>query len=985
MPAAISHSFIDLGEYIALCTEERPYCAGLGVAYAMTAVAAGVRAACLRSSRNFAVRPRRRLLAFQLAACVLAAGRAATYVTDVFADCVQGGTNAPGLAPAFAPWVDVCLLLDIAIHAWWASVIFEHASDPPWFGYLPGSGTEPAGAHAPPPWSKPARIVAQIPRGAFLATLIGGAAALIVLSLLSVDARTAVDAPYFQRALEGVFAIAMMIVAAAHAGSAGALASDALRDRDVTVQAEDVARSLRGDFDALESSRAGGSDDRGSRSAIAPRSAASVGSEQSRLLSPTLAASLLPLRARTGALERVLSSTAALPKRMLLTRATVVGGSVVAAATLLARAALLLVATGYYGVSLSAFMETHRAYDVPVAFYVLFVHCALELACVNALSALLFRTHEPNSHAFQRMLAKPGGAAEAGLGLAFGAPGRRGSLDAATSMSMMTAASGGDGGDGGGGLRGILPRGGVGIPFERQVAILTSALESSAEDCVIDAREIEVDLVTKISAGGEGQIFMGWFQGAAVALKELYINAFNISDEETHLASLGKFSHEAAILRTLSHPNVVTFYGITARFDQRATAGDLCMPRLFLVEELCACALKDVIEAEAPPLSLLALLDLALQICGGMCYLHSKQIVHRDLNPSNVVLSASGAKLCDFGLARTVVTRQRDAGAIARHREAKSDLGELASAGYGDAHVPFFSPQRISSALGFGRRLGRGGAAEAAAKAQSEAELAHEGGTPGYTAPEVVEAQLAARTLLRQRRGIVRSPRAVRSPAAGGAEDVAELEVDPTTPVMGSCSRRVSRLQTLGRRSVSSTAARSRSLLVTSTTRSAKVLRAALSDVERLEMLYQADVFSFGSVVWQMITRRRPFEELTKRKFGETFSLEDFNGTVLDAARPRIPYSSKLCPDALGDLIAACWSRRAMDRPSFREMRSELERIRDEARAQQREDGGGEGGGGGGGDAMPISDFADNFAVIQRTEWWRKRKTAVERSVREAR
>ena len=157
------------------------------------------------------------------------------------------------------------------------------------------------------------------------------------------------------------------------------------------------------------------------------------------------------------------------------------------------------------------------------------------------------------------------------------------------------------------------------------------------------------------------------------------------------------------------------------------------------------------------------------------------------------------------------------------------------------------------------------------------------------------------------------------------------------------------------------------------------MLRAALTNVERLEMLYQADVFSFGSVVWQMVTRERPFEALAQQKFGEAYSLEDFNGTVLDAARPAIPYGTALCPDAIGDMIRECWSREARDRPSFAEMRVRLERVRNEAREQQQAGGGGAGDVGGS-EQLPIADFADNFAVIQRTAWWRERKAAAERA-----
>ena len=49
--------------------------------------------------------------------------------------------------------------------------------------------------------------------------------------------------------------------------------------------------------------------------------------------------------------------------------------------------------------------------------------------------------------------------------------------------------------------------------------------------------------------------------------------------------------------------------------------------------------------------------DIALGICHGMGYLHSKPVVHRDLKPENVLLDASNTvKLCDFGVSRIVGT-----------------------------------------------------------------------------------------------------------------------------------------------------------------------------------------------------------------------------------------------------------------------------------------------------------------------------------------
>ena len=48
-----------------------------------------------------------------------------------------------------------------------------------------------------------------------------------------------------------------------------------------------------------------------------------------------------------------------------------------------------------------------------------------------------------------------------------------------------------------------------------------------------------------------------------------------------------------------------------------------------------------------------------LQVCRGVAFLHSKNVVHRDLKPDNVLIDSSGkAKLCDFGLSRLMIGGQ---------------------------------------------------------------------------------------------------------------------------------------------------------------------------------------------------------------------------------------------------------------------------------------------------------------------------------------
>lgn len=507
-----------LGRYVELCASERPYATGLGVMYAATGIAGAVRAARLRSSHSFFATPRKRLRVLQVLVCLLALGRVITYAAEVFADCAASTSPSydPSDGETFAPWVDACLLADIIVNAWWLATVLGDASDPPWCGHTASSQPRASEARR----SKWARCAAHGPRAALFALALGGSAALLALALLSVDGRTSSYAGEFQEALESAFAAAALVLALGHALCAANFVSDACRDRAVATHAEDVARSLSRAFD-LESVQGGSEERERASGRVQPMGEYGTAQLSPASVNAPLAASLLPSTS-TGALERALSSTAAVAERLLLSRATLAAGCALVGASLAARAALLATSTAYYRVSFAAFVAWHRASPLPIPFYLLFAHCLCELIGLNVLSALNFRAHEPNTHAFQRMLAKPGGLASSGLGAEFGTQGaNRGAIGVADSFRVMTAstdavASAAAASVAARDADGAKPRGRsaeykkLGIPFERQVEILTRALESGAEDCVIDARDLRIDLVSKISAGGEGQIFMGW-------------------------------------------------------------------------------------------------------------------------------------------------------------------------------------------------------------------------------------------------------------------------------------------------------------------------------------------------------------------------------------------------------------------------------------------------------------------------------------------
>ncbi len=104
---------------------------------------------------------------------------------------------------------------------------------------------------------------------------------------------------------------------------------------------------------------------------------------------------------------------------------------------------------------------------------------------------------------------------------------------------------------------------------------------------------------------------------------------------------LHRFQHEAKILSTLNHPNVLAIYDVGEQNGIR-----------FLVSEfLEGQSLREVLTAGTLPRR--KLIEYALDVAKGLAAAHEKGIVHRDLKPDNVFITRDDrVKVLDFGLAK---------------------------------------------------------------------------------------------------------------------------------------------------------------------------------------------------------------------------------------------------------------------------------------------------------------------------------------------
>lgn len=77
----------------------------------------------------------------------------------------------------------------------------------------------------------------------------------------------------------------------------------------------------------------------------------------------------------------------------------------------------------------------------------------------------------------------------------------------------------------------------------------------------------------------------------------------------------------------------------------------------------------------------------------------------------------------------------------------------------------------------------------------------------------------------------------------------------------------------------------------------------------------KADVYSFGIVMWEMLTRKQPFAD--RNFMGVTMD-------VLEGKRPGVPHD---CPEAFKNVMTRCWHAKQEKRPSMAEVITSLSQL----------------------------------------------------------
>src|SRR5262244_443906 len=146
------------------------------------------------------------------------------------------------------------------------------------------------------------------------------------------------------------------------------------------------------------------------------------------------------------------------------------------------------------------------------------------------------------------------------------------------------------------------------------------------------------EIVAPIGAGGMGEVYKARDTRLerTVAIKVLPQHLSRSEDVRQ------RFEREAKTISQLSHPHICALYDIGNQ-----DGVEYLVMELLEGETLAERLLKGPIPAEQT-------LKYGIEIADALDKAHRQGIIHRDLKPGNIMLTKSGVKLLDFGLAKAI-------------------------------------------------------------------------------------------------------------------------------------------------------------------------------------------------------------------------------------------------------------------------------------------------------------------------------------------
>lgn len=167
------------------------------------------------------------------------------------------------------------------------------------------------------------------------------------------------------------------------------------------------------------------------------------------------------------------------------------------------------------------------------------------------------------------------------------------------------------------------------------------------------------EILSAIGAGGMGEVWKA---------RDTRLNRL-VAIKTSHNPFSERFEREARAIAAVNHPHVCSVYDVGPDY-----------------------LVMEYVEGEGlhGPVPIARALVIAQQILDALDAAHEKQIVHRDLKPDNILLTKSGVKVLDFGLAKIAQAPAVEGTGVAETRTASLTMeGSLLGT------LPYMSPEQV--------------------------------------------------------------------------------------------------------------------------------------------------------------------------------------------------------------------------------------------------------------------------------------------------
>ena len=200
---------------------------------------------------------------------------------------------------------------------------------------------------------------------------------------------------------------------------------------------------------------------------------------------------------------------------------------------------------------------------------------------------------------------------------------------------------------------------------------------------VVGTRLGPYEIVSPLGAGGMGEVYRARDTRLDRTVAVKVLNAELVANP----ALRGRFEREAKIISQLNHPNICTLH------DVGSDGGTDYIVMEYLEGETLADRIR------RGPLPLDQTVKIGCEIAEALEKAHRAGIVHRDLKPGNVMLTKSGTKLLDFGLAKpatmSAVAGSGPAPMFSAAMTAANSESPLTSAGMVVGTIQYMSPEQL--------------------------------------------------------------------------------------------------------------------------------------------------------------------------------------------------------------------------------------------------------------------------------------------------